>query len=33
MYFDLIAAIATIILILACGRFALSGTATQEKPE
>ena len=33
MYFDLIAAIAAIVLILTCGRFALSGTATQEKPE
>jgi len=33
MYFDLIAAIATIILILTCGRFALSGTTNREKPQ
>lgn len=31
--FDIIAAIAAIGLILGCGRFALSGTTTQEKPE
>ena len=33
MIFDIIAAIATIILILTCGRFALSGTPNREKPE
>ena len=33
MIFDIIAAIAAIGLMLTCGRFALSGTATQEKPE
>ena len=33
MIFDIIAAIAAIALMLACGRFALSGTPNREKPQ